>query len=113
MATPANLASEVAGVRGPGGGASVLAPPGSPCGRSFARAQDWPVAASGLKKPSETGTTFPPLYCTMRIVGWTICGAEFSQKSYLDFMKNVEGENVFMGGALSKKSAPPTFLAML
>jgi len=34
-------------------------------------------------------------------------GAEFSQKSYLDFMKNVEGENVFMGGALSKKSAPP------
>ncbi len=31
--------------------------------------------SSGLKNPSETGTTLPPLYWTMRIVGWMICGA--------------------------------------
>jgi branched-chain amino acid transport system substrate-binding protein len=35
-----------------------------------------------------------------------IGGAKFDQKSYLDFMKNVEGQKVFMGGMLSKKSAP-------
>jgi branched-chain amino acid transport system substrate-binding protein len=32
---------------------------------------------------------------------------KFDAKTYLDFLKNVEGEKVFMGGELSKKSAPP------
>jgi branched-chain amino acid transport system substrate-binding protein len=36
-----------------------------------------------------------------------IGGAKLTQKSYLDYFKNIEGEKVFMGGELSKKSAPP------
>lgn len=40
-------------------------------------------------------------------IGKKIGGAKLDQKSYLDYFKNIEGENVFMGGALSKKSAPP------
>jgi branched-chain amino acid transport system substrate-binding protein len=36
-----------------------------------------------------------------------IGGAKFDAKSYLALLQNVEGEKVFMGGALSKKSAPP------
>lgn len=35
-----------------------------------------------------------------------IGGAKFDAASYLNFMKNVEGMNVFMGGPLSKASAP-------
>lgn len=35
-----------------------------------------------------------------------IGGAKFDQKSYLDFMKTVEGQPVFMGGVMSRKSAP-------
>ena len=35
-----------------------------------------------------------------------IGGDKLDQKSYLDYFKNIEGEKVFMGGELSKKSAP-------
>jgi branched-chain amino acid transport system substrate-binding protein len=35
-----------------------------------------------------------------------IGAAKFDQASYLNYMKNIEGMNVFMGGPLSKKSAP-------
>jgi branched-chain amino acid transport system substrate-binding protein len=43
---------------------------------------------------------------TIYKVAKKIGGAKFDQKSYLDFMKTIEGMNVFMGGPLSKKSAP-------
>jgi ABC-type branched-subunit amino acid transport system substrate-binding protein len=44
---------------------------------------------------------------TVYNLGKKIGGAKLNQKSYVDLLKNIEGENVFMGGALSKKSAPP------
>ena len=44
---------------------------------------------------------------TIYNIGKKIGGAKLDEKSYLDYFKNIEGENVFMGGALSKKSAPP------
>ena len=43
---------------------------------------------------------------TVYNLGKKIGGDKLNQKSYLDFMKNIEGEKVFMGGELSKKSAP-------
>src|SRR6476619_7199563 len=75
MATPADLASEAAGVPGPRAKRQCALRPGPRVVGPSARDQDAPDVVSGLKKPSETGTTLPPLYCTMRIVGWTICGA--------------------------------------
>jgi branched-chain amino acid transport system substrate-binding protein len=44
---------------------------------------------------------------TVYNLGKKIGGAKLDAKTYLDYLKNVEGEKVFMGGALSKKSAPP------
>ena len=43
---------------------------------------------------------------TVYNIGKKIGGDKLNQKSYLDYFKNIEGEKVFMGGALSKKSAP-------
>jgi branched-chain amino acid transport system substrate-binding protein len=44
---------------------------------------------------------------TVYNIGKKIGGAKLNQKSYLDYFKNIEGDKVFMGGTLSKKSAPP------
>jgi branched-chain amino acid transport system substrate-binding protein len=43
---------------------------------------------------------------TVYNIAKTIGGAKLTQASYLNYMKSVEGVNVFMGGPLSKKSAP-------
>ena len=43
---------------------------------------------------------------TIYNLGKKIGGDKLDQKSYLDFMKTIEGEKVFMGGPLSTKSAP-------
>ena len=43
---------------------------------------------------------------TIYNVGKKIGGEKLDQKSYLDYMKTIEGDKVFMGGTLSKKSAP-------
>ena len=43
---------------------------------------------------------------TVYNIGKKIGGDKLNAKSYLDYFKNIEGEKVFMGGELSKKSAP-------